>query len=142
MEKKRLTYGEKLKDPRWQRLRLEVFQRDDFTCVRCKRSSISLHIHHKKYFQNAEPWEYDPAFLETLCEDCHRITHQQIAEPKYKAEIDAMIENDQSFITAADTQIKILMNSLSKGVPSDVEDEILKNIMYLQQKIKAYKADK
>jgi len=28
----KLTYSEKLKDPRWQKKRLEILSRDNFTC--------------------------------------------------------------------------------------------------------------
>jgi len=53
-----MTYSEKLKDPRWQRKRLEVMQRDDFTCRNCGAKDKTLHIHHVRYLKGFEPWEY------------------------------------------------------------------------------------
>lgn len=65
------TYGEKLKDPRWQKKRLEVFQRDKFTCQSCFSDIKTLHVHHLIYQTGKEPWEYEIDFLLTLCEGCH-----------------------------------------------------------------------
>jgi hypothetical protein len=65
------TYSEKLKDPRWQKKRLEIFQRDDFTCTFCKSKHIELQVHHKEYEYGKEPWEYENDELETLCKECH-----------------------------------------------------------------------
>lgn len=64
-----MKYSEKLKDPRWQRKRLEVMQRDNFTCLACADNARPLNVHHKKYSGN--PWEAPMDMLETLCETCH-----------------------------------------------------------------------
>lgn len=65
------TYYEKLKDPRWQKKRLEVMQRDCFACRQCGDKTSTLNVHHMLYRKNAEPWDYDPDLLITLCEACH-----------------------------------------------------------------------
>jgi hypothetical protein len=65
-------YAEKLKDPRWQKKRLEVFQRDNFTCRRCYDNSKTLHCHHLYYDPRKDPWDYSLQFLMTLCEECHQ----------------------------------------------------------------------
>lgn len=75
MKEETLSYSDKLKDPRWQRLRLEVFQRDDFRCTRCGNGNRSLHVHHEYYRRSLDPWEYPMDALKTLCERCHEITH-------------------------------------------------------------------
>jgi len=64
-------YSEKLKDPRWQRKRLEIFERDEWTCEICHDSTSTLIVHHRKYMANTEPWDYPDALLITLCENCH-----------------------------------------------------------------------
>jgi len=74
--KKPLTYFDKLKDPRWQRKRLEIFKRDDFSCQECGTKESTLHVHHLKYVKGKEPWEYEGDELSTLCEDCHRLRTQ------------------------------------------------------------------
>lgn len=65
-----MTYAEKLKDPRWQKKRLLVLERDGFECVLCGDATSTLHVHHLKY--TANPWESGENDLWTLCENCHR----------------------------------------------------------------------
>ncbi len=64
-------YAKKLRDPRWQRMRLEVMQRDEFTCQSCMDTETTLNVHHN-YYLNIEPWEYPLTALVTLCETCHQ----------------------------------------------------------------------
>lgn len=64
------TYSEKLKDPRWQKRRLEILNRDQFTCQTCRDDSTTLHVHHLEYFKG-DPWEVEDTYLITLCENCH-----------------------------------------------------------------------
>lgn len=67
-----MTYADKLKDPRWQKMRLEVFNRDEWTCQFCGAKDQTLHIHHLLY-QQCDPWECDQSLLKTLCEKCHEL---------------------------------------------------------------------
>lgn len=66
-----MTYSEKLKSPQWQKKRLEILNRDDFSCQSCGDIELSLHVHHTKYKANTDPWEYENDSLITLCENCH-----------------------------------------------------------------------
>ena len=66
-----MTYAEKLKDPRWQKKRLEIMQRDEFTCQFCKEKEKTLHVHHKSYIYGKEPWDYNDNNFITLCYECH-----------------------------------------------------------------------
>lgn len=70
METKK-TYGEKLEDPRWQRKRLKIFERDGWKCTLCNDERHALHVHHEKYEAGREPWEIEDVFLKTLCKYCH-----------------------------------------------------------------------
>ena len=65
------TYAEKLKDPRWQKKRLEIMRRDEFACTMCGDSESELQVHHKEYHSNAQPWDYSDEDLCTLCRECH-----------------------------------------------------------------------
>lgn len=65
------TYAEKLRDPRWQKMRLKIMERDEFTCQHCGDKKKTLNVHHIKYMRGADPWEYDLKYLTTLCEICH-----------------------------------------------------------------------
>lgn len=66
------TYSEKLKDPRWQKKRLEVLNRDGWECTNCCRTDVTLHVHHEYYVSGREPWDYPTECLTTLCKDCHQ----------------------------------------------------------------------
>ena len=70
-----MTYAEKLKDPRWQKKRLYILSRDNWTCCYCQDKETTLHVHHDYYEPNKAPWEADDESLLTLCEDCHEIQH-------------------------------------------------------------------
>lgn len=66
-----MTYADKLKSPKWQRKRLQVLERDNWTCKSCGDTETTLHVHHHIYNKGAEPWEYDDRLLTTYCEECH-----------------------------------------------------------------------
>jgi len=65
------TYKEKLKNPRWQKKRLEILERDNWECQNCGETKKTLCVHHRTYFLNRDPWEYENKIFITLCEDCH-----------------------------------------------------------------------
>ena len=67
-----MTYQDKLKDPRWQKKRLQILERDNWTCQECYNSDRTLHVHHKFYEKGREPWDIDNDLLTTLCKDCHK----------------------------------------------------------------------
>lgn len=69
------SYSEMLKDPRWQRRRLEILQRSDFTCEWCDAKDKTLHVHHTTYIKGHKPWDYGDDLLLSLCEDCHKEWH-------------------------------------------------------------------
>jgi hypothetical protein len=73
MEKKKETYAEMLKNPRWQKKRLEIMQRDNFTCQHCGSTDKSLQVHHLIYHKDYKPWEYQSNELITLCSKCHEV---------------------------------------------------------------------
>lgn len=71
-----MDYKEKLKDPRWIKRRREIMERDNHKCMICGEDSVHLNVHHLRYRKDAEPWEYDDYELVTLCEDCHKMVHE------------------------------------------------------------------
>lgn len=84
MADKKSQYLEKLRDPRWQKLRLEIFERDQWTCQSCYDTDSTLHVHHKYYiFDNRDPWDYPPSLLITLCEACHEEEKEAMAEVEH-----------------------------------------------------------
>ena len=67
------TYTELLRDPRWQRKRLEILERDEWRCTDCGDSTTNLQVHHRRYLYGKMPWEVPDHWLETLCESCHYV---------------------------------------------------------------------
>lgn len=67
------TYSEKLRDPRWQKKRLEILERDGWACQMCYDDTTCLHVHHKRYIKGREPWDCCDSMLVALCENCHKI---------------------------------------------------------------------
>ena len=76
-------YWEKLQDPRWQKKRLEVFEKAEFRCEKCFNDSNTLNVHHKTYFKGHEPWEYHVNQLSLLCKSCHQEEHNSFDLYKY-----------------------------------------------------------
>jgi hypothetical protein len=68
-----LTYSEKLQDPRWQKKKNSILDRDDYTCQLCYDKSSTLHVHHHYYKNGREPWEYEDEALVTYCIVCHKV---------------------------------------------------------------------
>jgi hypothetical protein len=71
----KLSYSQKLLDPRWQKKRLEVLDAAEFQCEICGDSKSTLHVHHKQYIKGHEVWEYEREQLACLCETCHQNQH-------------------------------------------------------------------
>jgi len=86
-----MTYSEKLKDPRWQKKRLKIFERDKFTCQKCADKETTLHVHHRIYLRGKDPWDYPDNCLVTLCEPCHQI-ETDIASTNQKILIDELLK--------------------------------------------------
>lgn len=111
---KRITYREKLKDPRWLHKRSEVLARDNFTCRCCGEQSYSLHVHHQQY--NGEPWQADMDYLISLCEDCHKWVEEKkkVSLSLYQAHIlwtyEYMLDGDNGTKMFYRTQRIIALN--------------------------------
>lgn len=76
------TYSDKLKDPRWQKRRLEIFERDGWMCQHCGENTEMLSVHHRFYINGKLPWEYDDKMLLTLCPSCHKFETEDIPVQK------------------------------------------------------------
>lgn len=94
-----MTYSEKLRDPRWQKKRLEIMNRDEFGCQICGDKESTLNVHHKEYVRGKAPWDYDGNHLITLCELCHSRVEEAkghiafiVCEPAMLAAVNSFIE--------------------------------------------------
>ena len=73
-----MYYKNLLNNPLWQKKRLEIFERDKWSCKACGSNENTLHAHHIYYEKNLKPWEYDNECLVTICEYCHDEIHGEI----------------------------------------------------------------
>jgi 5-methylcytosine-specific restriction endonuclease McrA len=102
------SYSEKLRHPKWQKKRLEILQRDNFTCQCCFDDDTELNVHHKKYIFGNEIWDYDDSVFITLCIDCHKditeskrniknIIDDNFVTTDYIFELESILETIKSF---------------------------------------------
>lgn len=70
-----MTYSEKLRHPLWQKKRLEILNRDNWTCNNCRATEKNLQVHHIKYSFGRNPWDYPNDNFKTLCHECHEKEH-------------------------------------------------------------------
>lgn len=70
------SYAEKLTDPRWQRVRLAVWERAGFQCENCCDTKRKLDVHHCYYESRKDPWDYPLESLLLLCDKCHKEWHK------------------------------------------------------------------
>src|ERR1041384_2592432 len=96
------SYFELLRDPRWQRKRLEILQRDGWACTACRATDRQLHVHHNGYLKGKKPWEYEDWNLVTLCDDCHEKATGSIAHLKESlSRLDpALVDSVRGYIDA------------------------------------------
>lgn len=85
-------YSDKLKDPRWQKKRLEILQRDNFMCQSCHEIKETLHVHHTITDYDIEPWEHEDNTLVTLCESCHKCWHSVFDLPFDSEQISLVVK--------------------------------------------------
>jgi hypothetical protein len=73
-----MSYKDKLRDPRWQRRRLDVLNAANWTCqdAGCKSNTKTLEVHHCYYLPDTDPWDYPTDAYLALCEDCHEERQQ------------------------------------------------------------------
>jgi hypothetical protein len=121
-----MTYAEKLKDPRWQKKRLEIFERDNWTCttISCNSKDATLHVHHLDYLPNTEPWDYPDHFLVTKCEHCHK----ELTE--FKKEYETRLLR-QFRLGLQDTFIQECAAQLFEAYGDEPFSERLQNLIYI-----------
>lgn len=66
-------YNRQMQEPRWQRRKPQIHDRDKWRCRFCFDNTIRLHVHHVEYAPGADAWAYPNTELLSLCEDCHWI---------------------------------------------------------------------
>jgi 5-methylcytosine-specific restriction endonuclease McrA len=75
--KKENYYAAEYKHPNWQKKRLEILTRDNYTCKMCGDTETQLHVHHFTYEKGKKVWEYPDSNFVSLCNLCHSIEHSK-----------------------------------------------------------------
>jgi len=93
------TYSEKLKDPRWQKKRLEVMSYANWRCQICGTKDDTLHCHHSYYTKGKQPWQYPKGAIICICKACHEKVH---GEPKviYRTYIEPPVQPEIPLVSA------------------------------------------
>jgi len=115
-----MTYSEKLRDPRWQKMRLLIMSRDSFACTICKDTKSTLNVHHIHYELNVNPWEYEPESLRTLCSTCHHTEHKTNAKANTIKELVYMVKR---YLTS--DEIDKLCNQLDPCIKRNFKNNIV-----------------
>lgn len=132
------TYREKLLDPRWQKRRLEIFHRDNFTCKDCGSSKKTLHVHHHWYESQKDPWDYPDACLVTLCFECHEFQESHKGDGAFCiAHLNA-----SGILNSGLAEFGNIIRELSKVLPVERIEMLLlhmsRNERFLKQVIELY----
>lgn len=112
------TYAEKLKKPAWQKRRLKVLERDNWTCQLCKSTERTLNVHHLKY--SREPHEAPDEDLITYCEVCHLIT-ETLKKHNEKVERVSIFDIAQGFGFAIKTDKNVLLGNVNKDMIGSID---------------------
>lgn len=62
--------------PQYYQYRLQVLQRDNFTCQKCFIRGGKLEVHHLEGFLNNKKLRYEISNGITLCNKCHKLFHK------------------------------------------------------------------
>lgn len=73
-----------LQSSKWQKKRLAVLQRDQYTCQACGITNVPMHIHHMSSYELI-PNEPTTCLI-TLCESCHTAEHEKHGYPSTQHE--------------------------------------------------------
>jgi hypothetical protein len=112
------AYSKSLRDPRWQKKRLEILQARGWKCEECGDKTKELQVHHGYYDRMLKPWEYEDSTMRVMCETCHDSWH--------------LLKLDIDVLTAVATvkELEVLGSVLSQASTKDLM--CLEDIMYFR----------
>lgn len=120
-----MNYIEQFKSPLWQKKRLEILNRDNFTCQNCKSKDKQLHVHHYLYEKYNKIWEYEDDYLITLCDKCHMEWHEIYLNIKeYLCINNVLLEYVLRFLVVFK---KMNLNQIDKFIKDCEKNILLKN---------------
>lgn len=71
----------------WKEFRLRILELDNYRCTKCgtsyKNNPSRLNVHHKLYYPDTKPWEYEIEDVTTYCRACHLEEHDLVNDYKF-----------------------------------------------------------
>ena len=71
---KKLSKARQYHTTEWKQFRTSIFERDNYTCVKCGAQGVELNAHHTKYGKGMI-WDCPMEWCITVCEKCHSKIH-------------------------------------------------------------------
>ena len=130
MTKRQNDYAQKLKDPKWQKRRLEMLEIANWQCNVCHDEEEELHIHHIEYFQGRDPWEYSDDQMICLCKTCHTLIH--LCENKVKLFSDKFLYKNRNDL-ASDISVEEIKRIKPYGGHGEPVYEVCCGILVFHQ---------
>lgn len=72
----------RIHNPVYKRWRQIVYQRDNYTCRKCKKKGVVINAHHIKNYSTFSEGRFDPNNGITLCNKCHKYFHHKYGNAK------------------------------------------------------------
>ena len=115
-----MDYAKSLRDPRWQKKRLRILERDQWTCRDTHKTDEELHVHHCWYAKGG-PWETPDEYLITLTKEAHK--KRQNLEARAKKALGMILANTQNDYpyTGGQTDLEALVNTMEAVLYSGIE---------------------
>lgn len=115
-------YAERLRDPRWQKMRLEILERDGWSFQNCGDTKNTLHVHHLYYLPEKDPWDYPESAYVALCKECHEYETEML----YNTCQDfVLIAKQAGFMTGGVQKIAAGLIDFKSGYQQEVAGSII-----------------
>ena len=131
-------YQQKLRDPRWQKKRLQILERDNWTCQKCTDTEATLVVHHRRYCGKTDPWDYDDYDLVTLCEPCHKEEYATWAEAEDTLILGAKLRLWSTDAWGLGHSIRCMRTELPSVLIMELVSWLLKDVSAQQLLTRAY----
>ena len=79
--------------------RTKVFERDNYTCQKCKQGSNKLNVHHIESYAINKKLRHDVNNGITLCENCHKKFHKLYGKQNNKEQIKEYLWKEEKWST-------------------------------------------
>lgn len=119
-----MKYSSLLKDPRWQKKRLEALQEVGFRCQKCSSTTKTIDVHHLFYMTGRMPWEYELEDLRVLCEDCHKTEHGLPVSPAQREREDRLQRTRDAKAQVRARATEIAQQRAGQAPRTPLEEEI------------------